>query len=197
MGSEGDKGGRGGAPKILPWFAMPNLILIPTAFERDRLLPALQCEVTSSIDAIDWRIELCGFGLVAAAARTAEWIAKVRPQHVVLMGIAGSYGDTVAVGEACCFDAVRCMGIGVGSLDQDSYRSAEALGWPQVVLEGASPESIGDELKLFHHGEACSEGLLLSVTGAAANRDHAAKTCCDVSQGRCGRHGRLCGGVGM
>ncbi len=115
------------------------------------------------------------FGLVAAAARTAEWIAKVRPQHVVLMGIAGSYGDTAAVGQACCFESVRCMGIGVGSLDQDSYRSAEALGWPQVVLEGASPESIGDELKLFHHGEACSEGLLLSVTGAAANRDHAAK----------------------
>ncbi len=166
--------------KILPWFTMPKLILIPTAFERDHLLSCLRRDTKWLLHDRDWTMSLCGFGLVAAAARAAQCIASYRPQHVMLVGIAGSYGDAIPVGEACYFSAVRCAGIGIGSLDQDSYQSAESLGWPQLLLESADNESIGaepvgDELKLHDLSDVSYSKLLLSVTGAAANRDDAAR----------------------
>ena len=60
-------------------------------------------------------MELCGFGIAAAAARTAQLIAALRPERVILVGIAGRLDDRLAIGAATLFDSVACHGIGVGS----------------------------------------------------------------------------------
>lgn len=162
--------------KDITMFAMPNLILIPTSFERQRLVPALQRHASLLPDDTAWRIELCGFGLVAAAARTAQLIARCRPTRVVLLGIAGSYGDTLSVGDAYCFDRVRCGGIGVGSLDQSSYQSAQSLGWSQLQLDDADGSlTIGDEIELCHDDDEDYGRVLLSVAGAAADEADSAR----------------------
>ncbi len=163
---------------------MPNLLLIPTAFERDRLRPMLQQAAPELLVSHNWQIDLCGFGLVAAAARTSQLLAMSQPDQVVLLGIAGSYGETLPVGSACRFDSVRCAGVGVGSLDKDDYQSAESLGWSQLTYPRAGGlELIGDQLELsWGSGQPQTSQLanqmtnrreLLSVTGAAASPDAA------------------------
>lgn len=72
-------------------------------------------------------VELCGFGIVAAAARTAQLLAALRPERVILVGIAGGLDDRLAIGEATLFDSVACHGIGVGS-----------GGWPALLFAARS-----------------------------------------------------------
>jgi nucleoside phosphorylase len=45
----------------------------------------------------DAAAELCGFGIVAAAARTAQLLAAQRPEKVFLVGIAGRLDDRLAI----------------------------------------------------------------------------------------------------
>ena len=140
-----------------------TLLLIPTDLERRRFLdrgglpPGLA------------QVELCGFGPVAAAARGAELIARLRPARVLLVGIAGAY-DTVThpVGEAFEFAEVAVEGIGVGSGAE--LMSPPDLGFPQWPGSdvGAGGQRIDVRLPLAS-GE--SDGPLLLTTCAASAHD--------------------------
>ncbi|MGV3484358.1 MAG: futalosine hydrolase [Planctomycetaceae bacterium] len=158
---------------------MPDLLLIPTTFERDLIASAIrrQLAMTPPVSGRSrWELEICGFGLVAAGIATANAIARHRPDRVLLLGIAGSYGEKLAVGTACVFDRVICHGIGVGNDGDDSYRSAGELGWQQCEASAAQP-AIGDCIDLTYAPAGASSDTLaapeprhlLSVTAASAN----------------------------
>ena len=76
--------------------------------------------------------EICGFGPVAAGARTAQLLSRIRPRRVVLVGIAGTYDEhRLPVGAAATFDEVVLDGVGAGQ--GASFQDAAALGfahWP-------------------------------------------------------------------
>lgn len=147
----------------------PTLVLVPTPFERDLLRPALGSDIEDAV-----RLELCGFGLVAAAARTADLLATRAPQRVVLVGIAGRLSDRLAIGAAYRFRDVACYGVGAGSAE--GFIPAASLGWPQWAGEsGASDEqpaaaAIGDRIACSpaHSPVAAGAGLLLSACAASA-----------------------------
>lgn len=108
--------------------------------------------------------------MVAAAARAAEVIADARPARVLLVGIAGAYGDQLPVGTAWGFDRVGCYGIGAGS--GDSFVSAEAMGWPQWPGEPADEASaIGDVIACMAAAAPPSSRADLLLTVAAASGD--------------------------
>jgi futalosine hydrolase len=163
---------------------MNTLILIPTESERRWLAePLASCLVAGD------RMELCGFGPVVAAARTAALVAACRPERVLLVGIAGAYAESLATGSGFVFGEVGCYGVGVGV--GAGFVPAGELGWPQWpgeaglggVLPGASRGSdavlaesagarrgVGDTLGcLFGGGELGSTGMLLTVCAAAAS----------------------------
>jgi futalosine hydrolase len=118
---------------------MPRrLILVPTEMERRSLAPILAPVMEQGC-----RVALCGFGPVAAAARTAQLLTEHAPERVLLVGIAGSLNDRLAVGAACRFDQVACYGIGAGS--GGDFVSAETLGWHQWPGD-QSYDPIGDSL---------------------------------------------------
>jgi futalosine hydrolase len=129
------------------------LILVPTPTEHSLLEPLLQPHIRQA----GGTMQLCGFGPVAAAARTSQLIAEHRPARIILVGIAGAIGPSLSVGSATAFDEVACFGIGAGS-GQD-FQSASNLGWNQwdSGVGGAEPRLlISDELPLLH---ASIEGL--------------------------------------
>jgi futalosine hydrolase len=154
---------------------MRHLLLVPTEPELRLLRPRLGLSASGHHPASRWTIALCGFGLVAAAARTAMLIAQHRPQQALLVGIAGALNDSAAIGSAYMFDRVICDGIGVGS-DAD-YLAAAEIGWNQWA--GDVPgQAIGDEIELVSQpnlAHAASGGALLSVCAASAHRQHAAQ----------------------
>lgn len=140
---------------------MPSvLILVPTERERRVVGPRLVAL---------GRVELCGFGLVASAARTAMLLADSGASRVVLVGIAGQCDERLSIGSAWQFDRVACHGIGAGT--GAAFVPAGALGWPQ--WPGDPPDAaaaIGDELPCaMGRGVARAPGMLLSVAAAAAN----------------------------
>ena len=123
------------------------LILVPTPTEHSHLGPLLQPHIRKA----GGTLELCGFGPVAAAARTSQLIAEHRPARIILVGIAGAIGPSLPVGSATTFEEVACFGIGAGS-GQD-FQSASDLGWKQwdPGVGGAEPRLlIGDKLPLLH-----------------------------------------------
>ncbi|MEM9644431.1 MAG: hypothetical protein AAF989_05520 [Planctomycetota bacterium] len=150
------------------------LILVPTPMERDEL--SLRWISKSS----EVQIDVCGFGLVAAAARTSQLIARHEPKHVVLLGIAGQLGGGDHVGKVMAFRRVGVLGLGVGAEqfdeparatsesvgkdDSASLRSPSEMGWEQF-------QDIGDELTLdatVGVDDAIQGDLLLSVCAASA-----------------------------
>ena len=139
-----------------------DLVLVPTAMERALLQP--------HVDALPGprpRVELCGFGVAAAAARTAALLARTAPRRVILVGIAGRYDGGPAVGEAAVFPRVACHGIGAGS--GAAFVAAGAMGWPQ--WPGDPPDAaaaVGDAIDLGA-GAGQADALLLTVTAAAAS----------------------------
>jgi len=140
---------------------MPEpLILVPTAMERARLLPHLAASPSVA------RVELCGFGVAAAAARTAALLARLAPARVILVGIAGGYAGGPEPGTALRFARVACHGIGAGT--GAAFVPAAALGWMQ--WPGEPPDgagAVGDTITL---DDAATDGpLLLTVTAAAAS----------------------------
>jgi futalosine hydrolase len=149
---------------------MPNLILIPTELERSFLSQSLNgfnrqgdCDDVSNRP---FDVELCGFGLIAAAARTMQVIAQRRPSRVILVGIAGTLDPSVAVGTAIEFGSVAVDGIGVGF--GGSFRNAAAMGWSHWHDPLASV-TIGDRVELQNFGGP----ELLSVCAASADSNHA------------------------
>lgn len=167
-----------------------HLILFPTDLERRLAAPVLAAGETAADrpageppaehHGARITVHLCGFGLAAAAARTAQLVAQLAPEHVILAGIAGRFtaadnARDVAppLGAAACFSAVACHGIGVGSGEQ--FASAAALGWPQWPGDPPDPAAaIGDEIDCAISGrdlpaDLPHAGLLLTVAAASAD----------------------------
>ena len=67
--------------------------------------------VAPALDPDDDAIALCGFGVIAAAARTADLLALRKPDRVFLLGIAGAIGNTLSIGKASVFSEVACYGL--------------------------------------------------------------------------------------
>jgi futalosine hydrolase len=118
----------------------PTLVLVPTAVEERRL------EDHGGFDPGLALVALCGFGPIAAAARTAELLAAVKPARVVLVGIAGTFDPRILpIGRALAFDAVAVEGIGAG--EGRELAGPAALGFPQWPGEGGA-EAIHDRIVL-------------------------------------------------
>ncbi len=140
--------------------ARPTLLLLPTELERTAWLQ------TSPTVPESVQVEVCGFGPVAAAARTAALLAQHRPAQVVLLGIAGAYGQRrLPVGQAICFSHVVLDGIGAGAGDQ--LQSAVELGFPQTA-------SADDRLALRRPPGATGDAMLLTVCAASGSPAEAA-----------------------
>ena len=134
------------------------LVLIPTEME----LAALRSSCGRVFAAADVAVEICGFGPIAATAKTSLLLGQYRPAHVFLLGIAGTYSERLAVASAYCFEQVACYGVGVGA--GDSYRTGQELGWSpadQACFGLSLPESIGT------HETA---GMLLTACAASADQ---------------------------
>ena len=113
--------------------------------------------------------ELCGFGPVAAAARTTSQIAIHKPDRVLLIGIAGTFNASVLpVGSAAFLPRVIMHGIGVGT--GETFVPAGAMGfqhWP-----GQGEESgIGDEIALSTPRSSISGSLLTCSAASASTQD--------------------------
>ena len=167
---------------------MPNILLIPTSFERSFIEKSWNEPNNLAVSFPDatsnWRIELCGFGLVAAAASTARAIERYQPRHVILMGIAGCLDPSLEIGSAHAFDRVTCHGIGVGGSLDAKHLSADQLGWAHCEAESIAESScaspaITDNLTIEAPQRRSPEALsrerhLLSVTTASADESEAA-----------------------
>lgn len=130
------------------------LLLFPTPGEMQQIGPQLA-------SAPGRHHALCGFGPIAAAARTAFLLAQHKPTRVILVGIAGAIQQRLEIGSASEFDIVSCSGIGAGTAA--AHRSAAELGWQQWTAENG--ESIGDTIAIAP--QPCRH--LVSVCAASAS----------------------------
>ena len=146
----------------------PCLLLSPTQVELTGILSHLgkgSLKGTST--------NVCGFGPIAAAARTSLLIARHQPEVVLLAGIAGSLDPQCIVGDAYRFHCVRSYGVGVG--DGKQFQSAEQIGWKHLQANGDDiPQGIGDVIRgsnesseLDSHSVMTKE--LLSVCAASSS----------------------------
>lgn len=144
---------------------MPRrLILVPTTLERRLLEPSLSAAMAPGD-----RLELCGFGPVAAAARTSLLLAAHAPARVLLVGIAGRLDDRLTLGGAERFTHVACHGVGAGT--GEDFSPAGALGWPHWPGDDpAMPAAIGDVIACGTAAgpAAATAGLLLTACAASA-----------------------------
>jgi len=143
----------------MPSGAATILVLVPTDLERRGLAPRLG----------GTPLELCGFGPVAAAARTAGLLATRRPDRVLLVGIAGRLDERLPIGSARRFDTVACFGIGAGT--GEGFLTAAALGWPQWPGDAGGSHAISDAIELAEGADDAvpASGLLLSACAASAS----------------------------
>lgn len=147
---------------------VPLLVLVPTELERGLVVPVLAAACGAAT-----RVELCGFGAVVAAARTAGLIAERRPERVLLVGIAGCYADRLAIGRAYAFERVACHGIGAGS--GAGFVPADSMGWTQWPGDASSGSAAVGDVVCCASGRmpaaAARGGLLLSACAASADED--------------------------
>jgi futalosine hydrolase len=136
--------------------APDTLILVPTELELARLEDAGGFPTERSLTAV------CGFGIAAAAARTAGLLAEHAPKEVLLVGIAGAYDiELHPTGTALAFNKVAVHGIGAG--EGEDFQGPASLGfpqWPASVEAGAVEDRI--ELQTPK-----GDGLLLSTCAAS------------------------------
>lgn len=158
----------------MPTAGSPTLVLVPTDVERRRL------DDHGGFDAGLGVVALCGFGPIAAAARTAELVATLRPSRVVLVGIAGTFEpELLPIGRALAFDAVAVEGIGAG--EGRDLAGPAALGFPQWPGAGGA-EAIHDRIVLAQSRvrdpenlrDRARTALLLSTCAASASPQQAA-----------------------
>ncbi len=143
----------------------PTLVLVPTDLERRRLAdlggfpPGLALEYTG------------GFGAVAAAARSMQLLAELRPARVLLVGIAGSYDvERWPVGSALEFGAVAVDGIGAG--EGSAAQGPSALGFPQ--WPGSPDGRVGAIEERLALSAPPGAPLLLTTCAASDGPAHAA-----------------------
>ena len=146
---------------------MRTLVLVPTDPER---------RILEDLGGIG-PVELCGFGPVAAAARTAALIASTKPPAVLLVGIAGTYDSrAVGIGKAVEFGRVEIDGFedagfepwpGVGHSVDLGPDAATAL---VTVLSPSSSRAEAAERRLRHAGAVAEdmEGYGVAVACAIA-----------------------------
>jgi len=140
-----------------------TLILIPTIGERQILAPRFAPLLERDIS-----VQLCGFGPVAAGAKTSQLIGSLQPKQIILVGIAGALADDLAVGQAEVFEHVAMYGIGAGT--GDTFRNAGQLGWlhwTECLSEG-TPVGIGDAISLQRTDEPSKDHRQLLTVCAAA-----------------------------
>lgn len=136
------------------------LILVPTDFERQKLVPMFK-ECTS-LEACS--IEVCGLGPILAGIQTTRLLSRFHPARVLLLGIAGTYGKALGVGAAHEFSEVGCYGVGAGSGSE--FQTAEQLGWSRwLQLETPS----GEVLTLSDRESLGSQSGSLLLTCCAAS----------------------------
>jgi futalosine hydrolase len=150
-----------------------TLVLVPTPFER-KILDSVLLPLTHLAGGT---LHLCGFGPVAAAARTSQLISRWNPARIVLTGIAGAIGDQLPIGSANSFDEVACFGIGVGG--GEHFETASAAGWAQWGSDAAADSedvlNVGDVLALNRRhsdgdvGYVSDTQQLLTCCAASAN----------------------------
>lgn len=146
---------------------MDVLLLVPTRMELARLaLPA----------SIRERAEICGFGPVAAAARTAQLLARDGADLVLLAGIAGSYYDErlVPVGSALWCEEVTLDGVGAG--EGDAFLSVDQLGFPIVQDDAGTSIGVTLPARTFHAADTEGNGNVSRIgalTVCAASGDAA------------------------
>jgi futalosine hydrolase len=147
-----------------------NLLLIPTAMERDCLITAIEAHGVSGRDWLrSHHVELCGFGIAAASATTMRHIMMHHPKRVVLAGIAGAFLPHCPPGSACWFNQVLCDGIGVGT--DHTLRSASEMGWNHLDADAAGIP-IGDRIELEIPDQMMSTtNTYALVSGCAASID--------------------------
>jgi futalosine hydrolase len=147
----------------------PTLVLIPTAVERARI------EDQGGFGAAAPLVHLCGFGPIAAAARAAELVERLRPARVLLVGIAGTFDPVrYPVGSAAAFGAVAVEGIGAG--EGAGLVGPAAMGFPQWPGgELGRLEAIHDSISLAcaAHDGGRDGGLLLSTCAASGSPEQA------------------------
>jgi futalosine hydrolase len=137
-----------------------TLILIPTELELRRIhdLGGLPDELGT--------VEICGFGPVAAAARTSQLLTRHRPERCLLIGIAGAYDyEQYPAGSALSFARVAIEGVGVG-VGAD-HLGPPRLGFPQWPAHTETGAAIHEELALTKESE--SDALLLLTTCSASD----------------------------
>lgn len=155
----------------------PRLLLVPTDLEWRRLLDLGGLPPGFALQA------LAGFGPIAAAARTASLLERLRPARVILVGIAGTYDpERLPVGEAAPFGQVASEGVGVG--EGERFLGPPALGFPQwpgdeglPPEERASPEPPDrvDDLLSLAAPSGVDAPLLLTTCAASDSTEHAAQ----------------------
>jgi len=147
------------------------LLLFPTELEHRRFRDQGEPELPGVREAV------CGFGPVAAAARTAQLLGRLHPERVLLCGIAGSFDlDRAPLGEAVEFDAVALHGVGAG--EGDAFQGPPALGFPQWPgSDDTRAEAIEERLPLDPPDavRALGGGLLLTTCAASASEAEAAR----------------------
>jgi futalosine hydrolase len=140
-----------------------HLLVVPTVGERHIVERVMGLGDSGRV-----RIELCGFGPIAAAARAAHLVATYKPAGVTLVGIAGTLDDRLTVGHAYRFDEVASYGIGVGS--GSDFRPAAAVGWPQWPGDPAAGQhAVGDRLGCA--GATAGHVLLTACAASAGPAD--------------------------
>ena len=150
---------------------LPTLLLFPTDMERAGVGDVGGNRNGSAV------AEVCGFGPVAAGARTAQLLSRIRPRRVILVGIAGTYDERrLPVGAAATFDEVVLDGVGAGQ--GASFQDAAALGfahWP------GSDDTCRDPVRerllldpLPGSDSASSHRLLVTTCAASASPSEAA-----------------------
>ncbi len=143
---------------------LPTLLLFPTDVERAGVGDVGGNRNGGAV------AEVCGFGPVAAGARTAQLLSRIRPRRVILVGIAGTYDERrLPVGEATTFDEVVLDGVGAGQ--GASFRDAAALGfahWPGS--DDTCRDPVRERLLLdpLPGGDSASSHRLLVTTCAAS-----------------------------
>jgi futalosine hydrolase len=133
-----------------------TLVLVPTDAERAHLGALARVA----------RVETCGFGPVAAAARTAALLARHAPTRVLLVGIAGSYDLARAPLESAhAFTRVELDGLGVAT--ERGFEGPRELGFPQLPADGGRAP-VFDALPLAAPA-GCGAALLVTAPTASAD----------------------------
>lgn len=153
-----------------------RLIVVPTLPELELLKESLEKRGLLKQIGNDWQFELCGFGPIGSAIGMMKLLNQYDTQDVILVGIAGGYGDDAVIGSAVSLEQVACYGVGAGS--GVDFQTAAEIGWPQLSSLGLGQEAaagdVGADVITLAKNKSKSvrsqpSKLLLSVCACAAN----------------------------